>query len=113
MSWDMWLVSGKNDRTVLPGLYQQSEEEGLRVLVADPALIQAGEELLSVFPPLEAAPEGEESPSPWSMTPEITDKQICLTLSYSRVDEFFEKAGPIFEKYELLGYDPQNNQVVG
>ena len=113
MSWDLWLVSGRNDRSQLSRLYSEREEQALEALVPDPSLLKAGDEILSVFPPLEAAPEGEESPSPWSVTPDISDKQICIALSYSRVDEFFQKAGPICEKYGLLGYDPQNDETMG
>lgn len=113
MSWDFWLVSGKNDKTELAKLFAGPEEDAIQALIPDQALVQAGLEILRIFPPLEDALDSAESPSPWSVTPEVTEKQIWLALSYSRVDEFFEKAGPICEKHGLLGYDPQSNQVMG
>jgi hypothetical protein len=113
MSFSLWIVSDKNRTEDIPDLYQAEDEEAIKALVLDEKLRLAGSELLELFPPLENLNDDDIDNSPWSDTPEISDYWIHLSIRFSKVDFIFEKTGHIFEKFKLVGYDPQNEKVYG
>ena len=113
MSFSLWLVSKKNNTAVIPSAYQLPEEEAVTKLIEDERLIEAGKELLEIFPPLESLNDDVIDESPWASSPEITSHWIHLAISFSKVDMVFEKTGPVFEKYKLIGYDPQSEKIYG
>ena len=113
MSFSFWLVSGKNDRSKLAEWYQLPEEDGYELLAKDQRIELAAKEILQIFPAMENIDDDHIDESPWACTPGVDPWSICMAISFSRVDEVFQALGPIFEKYELLGYDPQSEEVYG
>jgi len=113
MSFSLWLVSDKNDQKEIPSIYQMPEEQAVGKLIEDNRLIEASQELLEIYPPLEELDDDIIDDSPWASSPEITAHWIHLAISFSKVEMVFENAGAIFEKYSLIGYDPQNYKIYG
>ena len=90
MSYSLWLVSDKNNSADIPAAYQLPEKEAVAKLIEDRRLMDAGNEILKLFPALESLDEDVIDESPWSVSPEITIYWIHLAIRFSKVDMIFQ-----------------------
>lgn len=71
------------------------------------------DELLARYPPLEAHPADHTSgaQSPWSVTPERSDRVIEMSMRWGTPDEALTDVVELARKHDLVLYDPQGPTV--
>jgi hypothetical protein len=78
---------------------------------ADERVQGFAQELLGRFPALESLPDDEVETLPWSMTPEISDSHVVMTISWSRAQEVAEFALGLAATRGVVCFDPQTSVV--
>lgn len=68
-------------------------------------------ELVAHYPPLEELSDEEVDNSPWSVSPDISDGAVVVSIVWSRAADMDVYVKDQAAKHELLCYDPQENTV--
>jgi hypothetical protein len=113
MSYDLYLwhsprpVTVQQAMTIMVRLAEGRDD----VVVPDDAVLAFHQDLIELFPPLDAIGDEEIDDSPWNASPDATASRAILCFGYSQVPQFAPAVVELAAKHGLVCFDPQSRAI--
>jgi len=113
MSFDLYIWSSRQPVT------SDRAQEIFRLLAdghddavePDDRVLALHRELIDRYPPLETLGDTELESSPWTMSPDATDRRVVLCMSWSTAAEASPFVLELAKQHGLVCFDPQSGQI--